>query len=73
MISEFDRVILTTDVPQERLRAGDVGVVVHIYPEAAGFEVEFFTVAGETIGVVTLPASSVREAKKDEVLSARAA
>lgn len=73
MINEHDRVILTTDVPEEGLRAGDVGTVVHIYPNAAAFEVELMTVVGETISVVTLPASSVREARPNEVLSARAA
>jgi hypothetical protein len=32
MLKEHDRVVLTADVPAERLKAGDVGTIVHIYP-----------------------------------------
>ena len=33
--SLFERVVLTRDVPAEGLRAGDIGVIVEHYPEAA--------------------------------------
>ena len=71
----FQRVVLTADVPEERLRAGDVGVVVEHYlprgdvPE--GYEVEFFSATGETVAVVSLPATSLRAATASEILSVR--
>ena len=71
----FRRVVLTTDLPEEGLRAGDVGVVVEHYagrqdvPE--GYELEFFSGTGETVAVVSVPATSVREATDHEVLSVR--
>ena len=40
--------------------AGDVGTVVHVYPDGAAYEVEFFTPDGDTVAVVTVEASGVR-------------
>ena len=54
MIQEHDCVVLTQDLPREELRAGDIGTVVHIHEKGAGYEVEFITLAGETVAVVTL-------------------
>ena len=71
MIQELDPVILTEDLPERRLRAGDVGSVVMIHDRAVGYEVEFATLAGETISVETIPARSVRPAHKKEIAHAR--
>ena len=60
MIQEHDCVVLTQDLPGEELRAGDIGTVVHIHEEGAGYEVEFMTLAGETVAVVTLLPSQLR-------------
>lgn len=54
MIKEYDVVKLTEPLPEEGLEAGDVGAVVMIYDEGAGFEVEFMTVLGDTIAVATV-------------------
>ncbi len=54
MIKEHDCIVLTEDVPSEKLKAGDIGTVVHIHGEHKGYEVEFMTLAGETLAVVTL-------------------
>ena len=48
MITEHDRVVLTAPVPKERLEVGDVGTVVHVYPDGKAFEVEFTTLDGRT-------------------------
>ena len=32
-INEHDRVVLTADLPAEKLASGDVGTVVHVYRE----------------------------------------
>jgi len=54
MINEHDCVVLTQDLAGEGLTAGDIGTVVHIHPGGEGFEVEFMTLAGETVAIVTL-------------------
>lgn len=40
MIKEHDCVILTQDLADEGLVAGDIGTVVHIHQSGAGYEVE---------------------------------
>lgn len=71
-MNEFERVVLTRDVPEEGLVAGDVGTVVHVYGGGEGYEVEFLTPSGRTIAVATLEADDVREAGEREVLHVRA-
>jgi len=71
MIKEHDRIVLTTDIPDEGLEAGDVGTVVHVYPGAEGYEVEFLALDGNTEAVVTLRNSQVRPVKKHEIPHAR--
>ncbi|MBM3539769.1 MAG: DUF4926 domain-containing protein [Alphaproteobacteria bacterium] len=71
MIKELDPVVLTEDMPAHGLRAGDVGYVVLIHVGGAGFEVEFTTLAGETISVVTTPAGAVRPVGPLEIAHAR--
>ncbi len=71
MIKELDPVILTEDLPGDRLKAGDVGYVVLVHRNGAGFEVEFATLAGETVSVVTVPASAVRPVSAGEIAHAR--
>jgi len=52
--------VLTQDLPHDRLRAGDVGTVVHVHQGGAGYEVEFMTLSGDTVAVTTVMASQVR-------------
>ncbi|MGH7455189.1 MAG: DUF4926 domain-containing protein [bacterium] len=59
MLKEHDVVALTVDRPQEGLAAGDVGAVVHCYPDGSTFEVEFIDDHGRSRGVVTLTSSSL--------------
>ena len=72
MIKEHDRVVLKTDVESERLKAGDVGTVVHVYKKGEAYEVEFMTLNGETVAVTTLLASQVRPIEPREIAHARA-
>ncbi len=71
----YQRVVLTQDLPKEGLRAGDVGVIVEHYPPHAdvpeGYELEVFAANGQTVAVVSVPASAVREATEREVLNVR--
>jgi hypothetical protein len=59
----YQDVILLRDIPEEGLCAGDVGTVVerHDVPgRETGYSVEFFDMLGNTVAVVTLPASALR-------------
>lgn len=71
MIKEHDRVVLTTDLREEKLAAGDVGTVVHVHREGAAFEVEFVSLAGETMAIVTLERAQVRAVERREITHAR--
>ncbi len=72
MIKAPERVVLTIPVPAEALEAGEVGTVVHVYPDVQAYEVEFLTLNGQTVGVVTLEASQVRPVATREITHARA-
>lgn len=59
----FSDVVLMRDVPEENLKAGDIGMVVevhHVKGKGTGYSVEFFDMLGNTVAVVTLPASALR-------------
>ena len=71
MIEELDRVVLTEDVADYDLKAGDVGTVVMVHGEGEGFEVEFMTLHGETIAVATLLAAQVRPVQCGEITHVR--
>jgi Domain of unknown function (DUF4926) len=71
MIKEHDRVVLKKSVPEQGLKAGDVGTVVHVHRKGEAFEVEFLTLNGETVAVATLTASQVRPVLKREITHAR--
>ena len=71
MIQEHDCVVLTADFPDEGLVAGDVGTVVHIHKGGEGSEVEFMTLTGETIAIVTLLAAQVRPLNRRDLAHTR--
>ena len=73
MIREHDRVVLTADLPDDGLIAGDVGVVVHIYAGGRGYEVEFFTLTGTTATVASIAAESLRAVRREDRLHVRVA
>ncbi len=71
MINELDDVILTRDVPERGLSAGDIGTVVLVHRNEAGYEVEFTALDGETIAVLTLLPEQVRPANSREIAHVR--
>jgi hypothetical protein len=72
MIDELELVVLKRDLPDAALAVGDVGTVVLVHRQGAGYEVEFTTLAGDTVAVVTLDASDVRPVEAREIAHARA-
>ena len=71
MIKENDRIVLKKGIPEQGLKTGDVGTVIHVYKKGAAFEVEFLTLQGETVAIATLEASQVRPVQKREITHAR--
>ncbi|MEZ4668473.1 MAG: DUF4926 domain-containing protein [Anaerolineae bacterium] len=71
MIQEHERAILTADLPEYGFKAGDVGIVVHIYDDGAAYEMEFFALDGRTLDVVTVEATQVRPVSRRDVLHVR--
>ncbi len=71
MIAELDRVILTTDISEYSLEQGDIGTVVLLHQDGEGYEVEFVTLDGETVAIVSLFAAQVRPIGSREIAHAR--
>ena len=61
IIKELDTIVLTVDLPECGLHAGDLGTVVLAH-QHEGYEVEFVTLAGATIAVISLAPEQVRPA-----------
>ncbi|MGA2554672.1 MAG: DUF4926 domain-containing protein [Verrucomicrobiota bacterium] len=70
-IKEHDCVVLTENLPEENLEAGDVGTVVHIHKDGVAYEVEFVTLGGSTVAVATVTASDLRPVCKRDISHAR--
>jgi hypothetical protein len=70
MIKELDTVVLTEDLAEVGLKRGDVGTVVLLHGDR-GFEVEFISLTGETLAVVSLSPHQVRPLGHREIAQAR--
>jgi Domain of unknown function (DUF4926) len=70
MIHELKTVILTIDLPDHGLKAGDLGTVVLVHRHG-GYEVEFMTLDGETVAVASLSPDQVRPVGHGEIAHAR--
>jgi hypothetical protein len=71
MIEELASVVLTTNLPERGLQAGDIGTVVMVHQEGKGYTVEFLTLSGETVAVITVPAEQIRPIRTNEIAHAR--
>ena len=72
----YTDVVLVHDASEENLRSGDVGTVVerHDVPgREPGYSVEFFDMLGNTVAVVTLPASALRSPSREDRPAVRSA
>ena len=70
-IKELDAVALTSDLPQQGLKRGDVGTAVLVHDEGAAFEVEFVGYDGHTVALLTLDHSQVRPLRAGDIPHAR--
>jgi ribulose-5-phosphate 4-epimerase/fuculose-1-phosphate aldolase len=71
IINELDTVALNRDLAEHGLAKGDLGTVVHVYSDGKAYEVEFMTLTGATLGVVTLEAGDIRAIRDGEIAHAR--
>ena len=70
----FKSAILTADIPEDDLRAGDVGTVVEhhqVEGKGDGYSLEFFDMTGRTIAVVIVPEGNLRRPVEGEVPTVR--
>jgi hypothetical protein len=71
MIDELSTVVLMTDLPRHGLRSGDLGTVVLVHQDGKGYTVEFATLGGDTIAVVTLSAEEIRPTRANDIAHVR--
>jgi hypothetical protein len=68
-------VALTRDLPEYKLRAGDIATLVDLVPHPnAGEEgcvLEVFNAVGESLTVIAVPMSSVEALRPDAILTIR--
>ena len=66
--------VLMCDVPEHRLKRGDIVKLVdhHVAPDGSeGYSIEVFNALGDTIAVTAVPASALEALREDEILCAR--
>ena len=68
--AELETVVLTRDLDDLGLCAGDLGTVVFLHGDGA-VEVEFVTAAGRTQAVTTLRAPDIRAVSPTDVVAVR--
>lgn len=70
----YKEVVLQKNIPESRLKKGDVATIVEYHPMESsedGYSLEVFNAVGETIAVVTVSESDIEMLKDSEVLSVR--
>ena len=71
----FSRVVITRELPEEKLCTGDVATVVEEYRDAdgnvIGYEVELFSATGQTLAVASVPVDAIREPSSSDRLTTR--
>jgi hypothetical protein len=73
-LEPYSDVALTCDLPEHRLRRGDIVKFVdhHVATDGTeGYSIEVFNAVGDTIAVTAVPASALEVLREDEVLCAR--
>lgn len=71
-LHELERVVLGVDLPEHGLEQGDIGTIVLVHQDSRGYEVEFITLDGSTVAVVSLYPSQLRPIGEHEIAHARA-
>jgi len=71
----YQEVALTCDLPEHKLRAGDIATLVDFVPHPSSGEegciLEVFNAVGESLAVIAVPVSIVESLRPDEILTVR--
>lgn len=70
----FKEVVLLRDIPEKKLKKGDVATIVEYHPSETsedGYSLEVFNAIGDTIAVVIVSESEIETLKDNEVFSVR--
>jgi hypothetical protein len=70
----YSDAVLTCDVPEHRLKRGDIVKLVdhHVAPDGMeGYSIEVFNAVGDTIAVTAVPSTALEPLREDEILCAR--
>jgi hypothetical protein len=70
----YSEAVLTCDVPEHRLKRGDIVKLVdrHLASDGTeGYSIEVFNAVGDTIAVTAVPAAALEPLRADEILCTR--
>ena len=70
----FDEVTLSKDIPDKRLKKGDVATIVEHHPVSTGedgYSLEIFNSLGDSIAILTVPESAIESLTSDEIFNVR--
>jgi hypothetical protein len=78
VIPEHSTVVLLRDLPDQGLRSGDVGVIIHVHLAAGsgkvdGYMLELFAADGHSVDEVSVPADAIRLALPTDRVRVRTA
>jgi len=71
---QFQQIALARDIPEKKLRRGDLATIVDTHPAEegqVGYSIEIFNALGDTIAVTIVPESFIEELTADEILHVR--
>jgi Domain of unknown function (DUF4926) len=76
-LPEYSIVVVTRDLPEQDLMAGDVGTIVltHVDKDGQpiGYEIEVFSITGQSVTTIGVHLSDVRIANENDRVHARSA
>ena len=70
----FKEVVLLRDIPEKKLRKGDVATIIEYHPvddSVDGYTLEVFNVLGDTISIITVSENDIESLREDEIFNAR--
>jgi hypothetical protein len=70
----YKDMVLTRDLPEERLKSGDIVKLVEHHPGGQhedGYSAEVFNALGDSIAVISVPESALEPLREDEICCVR--
>ena len=70
----FEEVVLLKNIPEKKLKKGDIATIVEHHPVSDGedgYSLEVFNAVGDTIAVITVPESAIVPLTENEIFSVR--